>query len=571
MRSITKLSSIFLCLLMVAVVFAMPVNMMATDPIPDGMVSYWRFDEVSGGIAGDSADGNDGNLKPSGPWTTGQIGGALEFDGVDDYVEIQDDPSLEFGSDPYSIELWFKTSTTKDGRYGLHLISKYNGWGDNNDWHLFLYDYGGTNGQIWFQGRIYSELTLIDNSKDYRDGIWHHVVVTKTDSGTSGTKLYVDGALKDSGPGVNYLDGPHSVRTGLSNLATSNHAFPGLIDEVAIWNKALSPSEIANHWNNGAGMEIIPESSTVGLWHMNDGSGATVTDSSSKNNHGTFFNSASGPSWTTGQVGGALSFDGVDDYVDIPDDPTLELGSDPYAFELWFKTSTTKNAYWGLHLISKWDGWGDYNDWVLFLRDYGGTYGQIWFQGRLYSELTLTDNSKDYRDGIWHHVVITKTDTSSLGTKLYVDGEIKDSGPGVNILDGPNPLRIGLSYSAGNSHTFHGLIDEVAIWNRALTEEEIEDHYLSGLEGKGYFLDPEEAVEDLFEDLQIMDLPEGTENSLLSKLDTALNCLDNGNDNAASNILNAFINSVSAQSGKKLTVAQADELIAAAENILDTI
>jgi hypothetical protein len=175
----------------------------------------------------------------------------------------------------------------------------------------------------------------------------------------------------------------------------------------------------------------------------------------------------------------------------------------------------------------------------------------------------------------WIHVAMTYDGSgSSSGLNLYLNGAqqlgigTNDAGTYVAMENSLRPVWIGAGGQGGYAN---GIIDEVAIWNIALIEDEIEDHYLSGLEGKGYFLDPEEEIEDLFDDLQIMNLPEGTENSLLSKLDTALDCLGNGNDNAARNILNAFINSVSAQSGKKLTVAQADELITAAQDILDTI
>ena len=75
----------------------------------------------------------------------------------------------------------------------------------------------------------------------------------------------------------------------------------------------------------------------------------------------------------------------------------------------------------------------------------------------------------------------------------------------------------------------------------------------------------------MFENLQDLNLPQGTENSLLSKLDAALNCLDNGNDNAAINILNAFKNSIEEQRNKKITTDQADMLIGAADDILGTI
>ena len=80
-----------------------------------------------------------------------------------------------------------------------------------------------------------------------------------------------------------------------------------------------------------------------------------------------------------------------------------------------------------------------------------------------------------------------------------------------------------------------------------------------------------EAIEDLIENIQEMNLPEGIENSLVSKLENAIQSVYRGRHNAASNQLEAFINEVEAQRGKKITEEQADELIADAQSIIDDI
>jgi PKD repeat protein len=83
--------------------------------------------------------------------------------------------------------------------------------------------------------------------------------------------------------------------------------------------------------------------------------------------------------------------------------------------------------------------------------------------------------------------------------------------------------------------------------------------------------DPLSAISDLITDIQNMDLPERTTNSIISKLEAASKSLQKGNKNAAVNQLNAFINEVEAQSGKKFTEAQASTLIASAKEIINAI
>ena len=100
---------------------------------------------------------------------------------------------------------------------------------------------------------------------------------------------------------------------------------------------------------------------------------------------------------------------------------------------------------------------------------------------------------------------------------------------------------------------------------------------LQGLGDESWGLDnvlvycPTEETEHIIEDIEEMGLPQGVENSLVSKLENAIDSMERGQYNAAANQLNAFINQVEAQRGKKITEEQADELIAAAQWIIDNI
>ena len=124
----------------------------------------------------------------------------------------------------------------------------------------------------------------------------------------------------------------------------------------------------------------------------------------------------------------------------------------------------------------------------------------------------------------------------------------------------------------GDSYEFRGLIDEVAIYSKVLTLEEIEQHYNNGLAGKGYcYVAPKDAVDSLIDDVEEIDLPQGIENSLISKLENALQSLEKANNVAAANQLEAFIREVKAQQGKTIATSEAVELIEKAQDIIDNI
>ncbi len=82
---------------------------------------------------------------------------------------------------------------------------------------------------------------------------------------------------------------------------------------------------------------------------------------------------------------------------------------------------------------------------------------------------------------------------------------------------------------------------------------------------------PAEAAQDLIDYVEALNLPGGIENSLVSKLESAIKSLDRGKVKPAVNQLNAFINEINAQRGKKITDPQADDLIATAQGIIDNI
>ncbi len=300
----------------------------------------------------------------------------------------------------------------------------------------------------------------------------------------------------------------------------------------------------------------------ISYWRFDEGSGLLASDSVGAND-GTLMN---GPVWTTGMVNNALSFDGTDDHVDVPEDATLNLTT-PLSLEAWIRPSvfpTHGSDY--KNVINRRPNSGGYQVELLYSGTTNGRIGFFIDDGTNFDYLPVT--SPNIALNSWAHIVTT---LESNVMKLYINGTLAGTkSTTVTPSTNSEPLLIGTSHQY-NCY-FNGKIDEVAIYGKALNQSEIQEHYNNSVNGEGYIeTNPEEAIEDLIDDIENMNLHHGLENSLVKKLENALKSLENGNDGAAINQLNAFINEVEAQRGNKLTNEQADELIAAAEAIIASI
>jgi len=262
-----------------------------------------------------------------------------------------------------------------------------------------------------------------------------------------------------------------------------------------------------------------------------------------------------GPTWTTGLVGTALSFDGVDDIVEIPESPDWDLGSSDFTIDFWFKYSNLRQAE---SIIGNQDdcgisGWGV---WIWNWRIGFEAGGSPDFPGQWLHHWIPT-NYKPTIDS-WHHVVMSREGTGIDNFKIYVDDILVITDTLDAFADNDYPLRIGRSYEVYNYPYpyFSGLIDEVVIYNRTLTYPE------TMLGGTALFIMAEVDTGSIDPEL---------EGSLLAKVDAAMEALDRGNPNdakVAMNDLKALINQVEAQTDKKITAEAAAEIIQSANDII---
>jgi len=199
-------------------------------------------------------------------------------------------------------------------------------------------------------------------------------------------------------------------------------------------------------------------SGLVGYWSFDEGTGITARDLSGLGNAGTLINN---PTWTTGRVGGALSFDGVDDHISLGAPPILRIARP--TIEAWFNTSsnqTNMTIY----------GWRTHGFWLEMSPD-TANIGRIRFT---FYDSTPTRHfiisTRTYNNGNWNHAVGVY---DGQNIRLYINGEPVTPVPRTAVIEyGIGSAAIGRA-GAANCCFFNGLIDEVRIYNRALTEAEV--------------------------------------------------------------------------------------------------
>ena len=235
MGKVKKVLTIAIAAIMLLSMLALTLGPVSASEL--GLVGHWKFDEGSGDVVYDSSGyGNDGTLINNPAWVDGKFGKALSFDGVDDYVEVLDDPSLNFGIGNFSVELWFKGPKQSD-----YLALKVDG-DTCQGWWLEARDT-----VISFQ--TYNAILDLNPTAEcafiYDDNNWHHVVAIHEDDFV---RLYIDGVLKAEETGAAGVDVNNTWGLFIGGHLYWSQPFHGFIDEVRIYNRALSADEIWAHY-----------------------------------------------------------------------------------------------------------------------------------------------------------------------------------------------------------------------------------------------------------------------------------------------------------------------------------
>ena len=423
-----------------------------------GLVGYWKFDDGSGTTAFDST-GNNNNATLSGTSFSSsscQVAGCINFPGGGRYVSIPDSPSLRFGTGDFSIGFWLKYPSQSGNGYGYSMIIGNQGQTPQGI-ACFTDVYSGNAGYPGhLQCRVQGSNYVDSVSSNLNDNTWRYFTFVR--NGTT-LYLYINGILDNSRPvssinvntGQPFVLGANSVANPSAQDLTGGH-----MDELQMWNRALTADEINTLYLNGGGINPPPKNYLEGYWKFDEGSGNTINDSSGNGNTGTLVNS---PTWTTGMFGNGLKFNGVNQYVAFS--PTnLPTGDAPHSISAWlYQGSLPSNRAWILLLGNP--GSGSHH-WLI--NSAGGTQFGIWDRAQVYPQLPV---------GQWTFIVITYDGTN---IRSYVNGVLDQT-----VTVGAQKFYLANSFEIAQAQIgenyWNGTIDEVRIYNKALSASEIAGLY----------------------------------------------------------------------------------------------
>jgi len=422
------------------------------DGYDTSLVGQWRFEDIDGRAVLDSSGNshtgtfqgmqNNGTLgSTTSPdsndpyWTPGcRRDGCLRFDGEDDFVSTE--VNLD-GRNTVTVTAWVKPERIRS----QHIFGGRDDANNENQNFRLLGD--GTIQWSTWDGSTNQGIT---QAGSYSKDSWMHVAGTFDTN--NGYKLYKDGILIAESTDTTFYDNGVTETIGARETQLSNF-FDGKIDDLRVYNRVLNPQAI-NQTMRGKAVD-----GSVAHWPLDTGYGQTA------------FNTAF---WQEGvKDSGGISFDGSDDYVQLPDSPQLEMGTDDLTAMAWVRTnSSSAQRFVDTGARST----GGYS---LFYSSGTNSFLPQWHTG---SNRQSVGGGPDISDGQWHHVAAVWDRDNRI--RAYVDGELVDSEvpsfSASTYIDNSFVPAIGAEGDA-SSQFVDGRIDDVRVISRALSGDEIRDIY----------------------------------------------------------------------------------------------
>lgn len=448
--------------------------------LQDGLVAYWPLDQVVGTKTPDLVSGYDMELAnlTAADLVEGKFGKAFQFDNArqtmlrrinspGEQLPINQFPAL-------TIAFWAKVQGSN--LTDLRLFSE--GSTSNNDplFNLGTGSAGGVNTlDLFFRQSGWTTVNHIQSVSEPLDDTWHHVAFVQQADGSR--ILYVDGVRDELEIPAKDAGAWRVNTTTIGGILRANptHWLTGLMDEVILWNRALSEAEVKQVVSESLSSVFSPlTQGMVAYWPLNEVVGVKTPEL--VNGYDMELANLTAADLVDGKVGKAFQFDNArqtmlrrinnpGEQLPVNQYPALTVsfwakvqGSDLTDLRLFSEGSTTDNN--PLFNLGTGNA-GGVNSLDLFFRQSGWT------------EVNHIKSVSEPLDNTWHHIAFVQQEDGSRA--LYVDGvrdalEIPAKEPGAWRV---NTTTIGGILRANPTHWLTGQMDEVALWSRALSEAEL--------------------------------------------------------------------------------------------------
>jgi prepilin-type N-terminal cleavage/methylation domain-containing protein len=443
-------------------------------PFTVNMSAEWHMDECSwDGTSGEVKDSGDNGLDgtaKNGANTigSGKICRAGYFDGSNDYLDMGDILNDVFGtgSDSFSVAAWINPlslsdSQTNHGTQNCFSAKASDSYNDNFEIGV------NTDGTI----HVYIDTLGKDKDADLGTagsitvGIWNFVVMSYNNGSVTVTvndKKYQDTSTWSGGGGLDNAAG--SPFTIGSSQHTDNY-FKGKIDEVMVFSKALTDEEITSLYSTTHACTGSCYTEPLAVYYMDEaswnvGTAGEVKDSSGNGYIGTPYGSAA-INTTDSHIGYSGEFTGSNGYIDISGLPVSTSSGDQTTVTFWMKW-LGGNGEMPI-------GWTSYDLWLS-----GDHFGFNTAQGDIYG----IDGASAKLADDWHHIAAVFTNNGTLQNSLFIDGVEQSLSTVQGSSHGDRTVGSNFRFSGwlnNSSYRFNGLIDELRIYNRGLSDSEVSD------------------------------------------------------------------------------------------------
>ena len=236
--------------------------------ITDGLVSYWTFDEkdIAENTVEDVWGNNNGTIVGDPNVVNGKVGDALEFDGTDDYINLTN--LGDFGSKigMSTFEAWVKTDFKQEWTTLFKVLDP----GCSMAWAIdvnrsakagFLLAQNIVHYYVRQQAAACMDIA-VEIEFELSDGNWHHIAFVVEDAGNTKINIYMDGQPQDVVVGKgnkldNFVPFVEPVYIGAANnRGNVERHFPGVIDEVRIYDRPLSEKEVVQNFESKVGLGV---------------------------------------------------------------------------------------------------------------------------------------------------------------------------------------------------------------------------------------------------------------------------------------------------------------------------